>query len=628
MLARARTAHAGRNLGLAVVLLSATLGQLQYVRPAEGGQPAPVPARTKSVFFGWASPLGDGAAPAVAINGSHCILEVQEAKGGVLCCRTGVIEQATVKWKPGVLLGDGATPACGLSGRNVAVEVHRSAEGADLWCRVGTLAGNSVTWSGSAKYDAGESPAIAINEQGVVVEAHQSPGRGELCCRAGAVQGNAVRWNANKNYASGTAPRLAVNRHGQVVEVHQAHEKSGLCCRVGQVRDGVVAWGPDQEYDSGKGPAVALTDDGLVIEVHQSATALALHQRVGRIQDNAIQWSGPSLPFDSGSNASVACNADLSVEAHQSHNGGGVWFSTSLITDRARWMQDRLAFLGSKTLRRVVLPASHDSAMYRQGFPESLARTQDQSIYGQLSGGIRYFDLRPQWHDGELFIHHGRVRGPKLAEVLDDARRFMGEGHRELVVLKFSHYEGFDDAAYNGLAGQIREKLGPWLYTSLPRGKRLAEVTLGEYVRNAGVVLVVCDGAYPLDHPTGGVWVYRDWNSTHPEQGDLRVYDRYANSVAFESMKADQFGKFDRYDGHCERDRDVPCDLFLLSWTLTPTTGVWEYAKTPNRRLGAAIAELKVPNRFGRIVNILYADYAEYARVTDAAIWLNHPSVR
>jgi hypothetical protein len=287
------------------------------------------------------------------------------------------------------------------------------------------------------------------------------------------------------------------------------------------------------------------------------------------------------------------------------------------------WMQDHLDSLGDRPLKRLVLPASHDSAMYQSGFPESLARTQDLTIYGQLSYGIRYFDLRPQWDDGKLFLHHGPVRGPRLAEVLDDVRQFASEGHRELVILKFSHYQAFHGEAYLSMAKQIKASLDPWLYTSLPRGRRLADITLAEYVERGCAVLVLCDGNEPRDHRREGIWVYRDWDSRDPEQGDLRVYDQYSNTMSYSSMKTDQFDKFHRYDGKCKYRREVPCDLFLLSWTLTPPTNVRGFSAEANRNLEAAIKELEIPNRSGCVANLLYTDYVDSARVTDVAIELN-----
>jgi hypothetical protein len=289
----------------------------------------------------------------------------------------------------------------------------------------------------------------------------------------------------------------------------------------------------------------------------------------------------------------------------------------------SRWMQDHLDYWGKRPLRQWVLPASHDSAMYESGWVKSLAQTQDLSIYGQLVYGIRFFDLRPQWSDGEIFLHHGPVLGPKLTDVLEDVRRFCREPHRELIILKFSRYQAFDDKAYRRMVEEITERLDPWLCKSIPYGKRLADVPLRELLKEKNVVWIVCDGSYPRDHHTPGVWVYRDWSAADPEQGDLRVHDRYADSTDYRQMKADQLGKFARYDGKCRRRPEVPCDLFLLSWILTPATGVRAYSELPNRKLADDIKELKRPNRFGCMVNLLYADYVESAHLLDAALEMN-----
>ena len=200
-----------------------------------------------------------------------------------------------------------------------------------------------------------------------------------------------------------------------------------------------------------------------------------------------------------------------------------------------------------------------------------------------------------------------------MSAVLNDARRFYREGHRELVILKFAHYQGFQEEAYKDLVSQIKTSLGPWLYKVLPKGKRLADVTLSEFVRDKGAIVVACDDSYPLNHRCEGIWVYRDWDSGHPEEGDLRVYDQYSDSMTYLSMKADQFDKFNRYDGKCQARRDVVCDLFLLSWTLTPPTYVRGYSVVANRKLEADLKELKRPNHCGYFVNLLYADYVESA---------------
>ncbi len=293
--------------------------------------------------------------------------------------------------------------------------------------------------------------------------------------------------------------------------------------------------------------------------------------------------------------------------------------------DHAHWMEDHLATIGDRSLKQLTLPASHDSAMYLTGFPQSLGRTQNLSIYGQLAEGIRWFDLRPQWRDGRIVMHHDFIAGPSLAEVLSDVRRFMSEGHRELVILKFSHDDRFDSSHYAATINQIKDQLSPWLFTSQRANQRLSEIPLRDYLQSHGTVLVVCDGGFPVAQPTPGIWIYRDWDSGDPAVGDLRVYDQYSNSISYPAMKADQFAKFAGYDGRCKR-ADVPCDLFLLSWTLTPPTDVPGYAKEPNQRMASDLANMQIPNRFGCVVNLLYADCVETADVTDVAIRLNKQS--
>lgn len=291
--------------------------------------------------------------------------------------------------------------------------------------------------------------------------------------------------------------------------------------------------------------------------------------------------------------------------------------------DNSHWMQDHLDTWGKQPLKRWVLPASHDAAMYEPGWVKSLGRTQDLTIYQQLMCGVRWFDLRPQSSGGTLYMHHGPVLGPKLADVLDDVRRFCHGSRRELIALKFSHYQGFSVGVYRQMVKEITARLDPWLYRSLPKGKRLAEIPLREMLGEKCIVLVACDEDYPLANRTPGIWVYRDWDAADAERGDLRVYDRYSDVTDYQTMKANQFDKFARYDGKCQRRPDLACDLFMVCWTLTPATNVRAYSELPNRKLADDMKELKCPNRFGCAANLLYADYVETAHLTDVVLTMN-----
>jgi hypothetical protein len=575
----------------------------------------------KSVFFGLGLQYDSGSQPSVSMNADGVIVEVHKSQtGSGLWYHVGAPDKATVNWGPSVQYDNGDTPSCAINIHNTVVEVHKSQTGSGLWYHVGTVQGNSISWGPSQEYDSGQGPRVAMNDQGVVIEVHQSQSKYGLWYHIGTVSGNTVNWGDSHQYDEGTSPSVAVNNQGVVIEVHRSQTGSDLWYHVGRVNGAMIAWGPSVHYDQGEDPAVAITDDGMVIEVHQSQANNGLWQRVGYVNGTSIDWIGAAQNYDDGNLATVSLGGKLAIQVHQSESFGTLWFSTSLITDRAGWMENNLAVLQSKGLGELTLPASHDSGMYLGGF-DLLGKTQDLDIYGQLAYGIRYFDLRPGWDGSDFYIYHSFIKGPKLSDVLSGVQQFMAEGHRELAILKLSHYSDFTDDIYNAMVAMIRSYLGKWLYTSLPEGMRLADVQLGSYIGASGVVLPVCDGDYPVNNPASGIWVYRDWDSATAAEGDLRVFDQYSNTMSYDTMKSDQLQKYYSYNGMCKDDQSLPCDLFLLSWTLTPPTAVWPTSKTANSNLGAVIADLQVPNQYGCIPNLLYVDYVEYARVTDVSMF-------
>ncbi|MGH8083190.1 MAG: hypothetical protein ACREP7_21605, partial [Lysobacter sp.] len=216
------------------------------------------------------------------------------------------------------------------------------------------------------------------------------------------------------------------------------------------------------------------------------------------------------------------------------------------------------------------------------------------------------------------------------SEIVDDVARFREDGKRELIVLKFSHYSGFTDGAYATLVFMLQEKLGQWLYRRpVPADGHLWDIKLGEvpleqYLADSGTVLVVCDDGYPVDITATGIWAYRDYDSATANQGNLIVYDKYSNKLIYDKMKNDQLEKFGAYDGLCAPPHhEVTCDQFLLSWTLTPPTGVWQVSKEANRHLGEVMAQTPRHNDKGFVINYLYVDYEEYSRATDVAMFMN-----
>lgn len=608
------------------------------------------------VFHGLGMKFDDGSIPSVALNRFGTVLEVHKNEAGrKLYHRVGQLNRATIDWGPSRFYDNGHQPQVALNANEIAVEVHKNQHGHTLYHRVGPVNQDKVEWGQSLRYDTGVTPSVGLNDFGVVVEVHKSESTMKLWYNLGQVDGKAVRWRGKGHYDNGQTPNVALNNAGVVVEVHQSQVAMKLWYRVGQVNGTKIDFGKSIQFASGgMNPSVALTDDGIVIVTFQTLLPF-LYRRAGKINGKSIDWSGEPIMYDEGTLPSVAAastavsatastaaqGSAMSVEVHQGALLPTLWASTSLHTNRATWMQDRLDTLGNRRLGWLVLPASHDAAMY-PGWTRVTSvspprrpalslpvfgKTQSLSLYEQLTAGVRYFDLRPRWIGRKFVISHGPVIGPDLAEVLKDIHDFAKKGYQELVILKFSHFDNIDNDRYRKLIDQISTSLGKWLVKSKPAGhQRLADVTLREYVANGPAILVVVDGNYAIDVKKPGFWVYRDWQSGTPADGDLTVFDQYSKTVSFDKMKNDQLRKFATFDGRMQNDPSVPCDLFLLSWTLTPDTAVWFAATAANRRLGEYMRRTTIPNDHRRMINLLYVDYVEFARVTDVAI-LQNPAV-
>ncbi len=288
-------------------------------------------------------------------------------------------------------------------------------------------------------------------------------------------------------------------------------------------------------------------------------------------------------------------------------------------------MSDRKLQIGNLPMSQLVLPGSHDAGMYPSTVT-TVSRTQNKDIQQQLTYGARWFDLRIAYWQlyFDYYAYHGSepMPGGKLTDMLKDIKSFKeNKGPGELIILKLSHFPSdFDLDDWNAIVKDIDDRIGQWLYRGpLPSGKkRLAEVTLNEF---GGAVLVVVDKNWAIDHPHPGFWAYRNWDSDDAAAGHLTVFDKYSNSDQYSKMRDEQIQHFFDFTGVCT-DKTTPCDLFLLSWTLTPqgVQSVLDLAHTPNQHLGDEVGKLPITNEHDRIINIVYTDYLQYARSSDVAI--------
>lgn len=224
-------------------------------------------------------------------------------------------------------------------------------------------------------------------------------------------------------------------------------------------------------------------------------------------------------------------------------------------------------------LRQLVLPASHDAGMselhHMSVFtPEAAVKTQDANIYQQLLYGSRYFDIRVDYDHERLVTYHRTGKfggnGQFLKDVFDQARNFLRHYPSETFIMKISHIR-YDSKDTADKIKSFLEGYKDFLYCSAG-SKRLHELTLGEL---RGKMLVVCQWTDFVPDIGKGLFSYTDADDGPSQAADnaLNIYDHYANTDDYNTMKNDQTKKW-------QNNTDDPAGkLFLLSWTLTQGTG-------------------------------------------------------
>jgi hypothetical protein len=615
------------------------------------------------VQFGLSPELDRGVQTSNALHPSGLVVEFHKSQNNSgIWYHIGRLGGTSVSWGASQKSGaSGYWPTVAISQEGYVILVYSNnlaRSGSELYYQVGTInpqgdQNQSINWvTGTIHWDGGFHTSIAMNNNGVILGVHESNSSNnhDLFYRIGHLGnpagGNyAITWDSGGigiRYDGGINPHIAINNLNQVVEVHQVSGEYLLHYRRGTLSGGRISFGDSQRYDnSAQRPAVTLLDNGLVLEMHCSGLREhpTLFLRAGSLNPSNSTFINFSASESLADGVDIeypalANNGTYAVETHE--RAETLFYSTSAIRDRGDWMGDNLSWLGGYTLRDIVIPGSHDAGMYRGEVLGSPAVTQDQSLYYQLHGGVRYFDLR-LLGGSPLYIYHGfsSVKGPPLQEVLTDVRNFMQEDsgrHREAVVLKFSHFKNFDCGDYSDLTTSLYNTLGLYLYQGALSGVHPARVPLNEILSTGGKVIVVVDGDWATDPATcrgqarNFTFVYRDSVFSPgdpiygPSKGQFNVYDRYSNTDNYRNMVTDQINQYNAYDGRMDLDKAYECDLFLLSWTLT-SGGilVGDFSAVANRNLGDEMTRI-IRNPYGFIPNILYVDYYERARVTDTAI--------
>ena len=403
----------------------------------------PTPAYTSTLFT----------SSSIAMLSPTTFVE-EDSWGKKLSYRFGTLVNNVAAWglphQQGVT---GEQPQIAVSGSTI-VDVHYD-QTQGLVYTVGKLAGsNALTWGTPTYYDSGGSPHVAFTGPGSVVEVHYG-GHGNLWYDFGTLIAATKQISFGKGVLldSGYYPSVAANGNGVAIALHAGSSYYGyshLYYQIGQVKGSAMSWSNSVPVPNTASSVADVTwsPQGQIVVTYICSAPYPFNvyylcTQMGTLNSakTSISWYGTSKSSLIDANIasfSTALDGDAAITILGSSDGSREQYATSFLSDRSNWEGDRLTTtLKGKTLGQITFPASHDAAMYvdKSGGVGAEALAQDEDIYHQLVDGSRYFDLRP---DGNLSFNHGPVDGGSVDTVLQDVAKFMKEGHREVVILKFS----------------------------------------------------------------------------------------------------------------------------------------------------------------------------------------------
>ncbi len=178
------------------------------------------------------------------------------------------------------------------------------------------------------------------------------------------------------------------------------------------------------------------------------------------------------------------------------------------------WMGDLAATSKKSTLKRMVIPGSHDAASYsipRHKLGSAIGKTQNLSIREQLFCGIRFLDLRiassaksnkysKSNSKSGVSIYHGCLKGCSFEEVLSEIREFCNDYPTEFVILHVQAEHGIPFSASDRVLafdllqshlGSMRDPIQRRLLCKVQIRSQLIDTPLQELIASKGRVCVL-----------------------------------------------------------------------------------------------------------------------------------------
>ncbi|KAJ6586433.1 PLC-like phosphodiesterase [Mycena vulgaris] len=223
--------------------------------------------------------------------------------------------------------------------------------------------------------------------------------------------------------------------------------------------------------------------------------------------------------------------------------------------DRSNWMRENKAHLENKRLYQISMPGTHDSGTFDLSHRDALdaqntvsglskfpvttgvvhdwAKAQELDFVGQLSAGVRFFDLRigVSKHDESLRIVHSLESNQTLRELLEPMGRWMHDHPDEIIILDIQHSYGLKDKPnrVQDLIATFRD-IFTGLYVTKSRLEQHATYT--ELIESRDRVVILCDNKDLLSSQAD-YFIHRDdffatynWNGNdeRPTNGNRKMY--------------------------------------------------------------------------------------------------------
>ncbi|TFK73239.1 PLC-like phosphodiesterase [Pluteus cervinus] len=312
------------------------------------------------------------------------------------------------------------------------------------------------------------------------------------------------------------------------------------------------------------------------------------------------------------------------------------------------WMHSFLPTLGSRTLREICIPGSHDAGMSTRSGGTAFAVkdnviTQTGPVSFQLQAGSRYFDLRPAISAGHYVAgHYSYVdplkswqggNGQSFDDVISQINDFTSR-NRELVIVDLSHdlntdvgnssYRALTQDEWNTLLDKFKNQLQHLYVAPDPVNIDLSTLRLGDIISTQPAVIVIVRA----DNRSVNIDAYN--SSGFYRSSQLNIYNSYSNSPDLDTMSTDQYKKM-------AAQRTSPdSGLFLLSWTLTQDAAdaigsvvsvkhsILDLAKIANPAIYKSLLAQCTSNCFP---NVLYIDGMDSSDITALAMAVNNSTV-